>query len=262
MVPTRFPVYTAYAFDELGPIPEDGTQMFPDGNSGIARLIAKTLIPESIAGLHVAGRHLSSASEFCRTRSRWSRGPHSLGFDRGMGEARWRSREIRVRDRRLHARREDIQSESAFRGDGWRQLDDPATLCATFPEDRKEAYAQFYRSPCMVANVAVRNWRFLYKMGISGCQWFEGLGNYMQVRKLALCGADSPTIGPDSPVVLTIKVLYSYPGKTAERTGPHGTRGNDFNVRFATTSDRFVSSLPTCSRAPVSMRHATSPELS
>ena len=42
--------YTGYAFDELGPIPEDGTEMFPDGNSGIARLIVKTLIPESIAG--------------------------------------------------------------------------------------------------------------------------------------------------------------------------------------------------------------------
>ena len=38
----------------------------------------------------------------------------------------------------------------------------------------------------MMANVAVRNWRFLYKMGISGCQWFEGIGNYLQVRKLAL----------------------------------------------------------------------------
>ena len=90
------------------------------------------------------------------------------------------------------------------------------------PADRKEAYSQFYRSPCMVANVAVRNWRFLYKMGISGCQWFEGLGSYMQVRKLALCGADSATIGPDSPVVLTIKVLYTSPGKTAEQQGHLG----------------------------------------
>ena len=68
----------------------------------------------------------------------------------------------------------------------------------------------------MVANVAVRNWRFLYKMGISGCQWFDGLGSYLQIRKTALCGADSPTIGPDSPVVLAIKVLYTYPGKSAE----------------------------------------------
>jgi spermidine dehydrogenase len=99
------------------------------------------------------------------------------------------------------------------------------------PADRKEAYAQFYRSPCMVANVALRNWRFLYKLGISGCQWFEGVGNYMQVRKLALCGADSPTIGPDSPVVLTIKVLYSYPGKTAELQG-HMGRGEMISTPF------------------------------
>jgi len=90
------------------------------------------------------------------------------------------------------------------------------------PDDRKAAYAQFYRSPCMVANVAVRSWRFLYKMGISGCQWFEGMGSYVQVRKLALCGTDSPTIGPDSPVVLTIKVLYPHPGRTAEEQGHLG----------------------------------------
>src|ERR1700733_14482549 len=90
------------------------------------------------------------------------------------------------------------------------------------PDDRKAAYAQFYRSPCMVANVAVRNWRFLYKMGICGCQWFEGLGTYLQIRKLALCGGDAPTIGPDSPVVLTVKVLYSHPGHTAEEQGHMG----------------------------------------
>jgi spermidine dehydrogenase len=74
----------------------------------------------------------------------------------------------------------------------------------------------------MMANVAVRNWRFLYKMGISGCQWFEGLGNYIQVRKVALCGADSPTIGPDSPVVLSIKVLFPHPGQPTEQQGHLG----------------------------------------
>jgi spermidine dehydrogenase len=44
--------YTAYAFDALGPLADAEPQMFPDGNSGIARLIVKTLIPESIAGRH------------------------------------------------------------------------------------------------------------------------------------------------------------------------------------------------------------------
>jgi spermidine dehydrogenase len=83
----------------------------------------------------------------------------------------------------------------------------------------------------MMANVAVRNWRFLYKMGISGCQWFEGLGSYIQVRKLALCGADAPTIGPDSPTVLTVKVLYTYPGKSTEEQG-HLGRGELLSVPF------------------------------
>jgi spermidine dehydrogenase len=99
------------------------------------------------------------------------------------------------------------------------------------PEDRRAAYAQFYRSPCMMANVAVRNWRFLYKMGVAGAQWFEGLGNYTQVRKLATCGADSPTISPDSPVVLTLKVLYSYPGHTTEDQG-HMGRGEMISTPF------------------------------
>jgi spermidine dehydrogenase len=74
----------------------------------------------------------------------------------------------------------------------------------------------------MIANVAVRNWRWLYKMGISGAQWYEGLGTYFQLRKLALCGADSPTISPDSPVVITLKVVYSRPGHTTEEQGHMG----------------------------------------
>ena len=99
-----------------------------------------------------------------------------------------------------------------------------------------------------MANVAVRNWRFLYKMGISGCHWFEGLGNYMQVRKLALCGADSPTIGPDSPTVLTVKILFTYPGKSTEEQG-HLGRGELMSVPFASTNASFASNSPTCSRA-------------
>jgi spermidine dehydrogenase len=69
----------------------------------------------------------------------------------------------------------------------------------------------------------VRNWRFLYDMGLSGCKWFGGeVGNYMEVRKLALTGAQEPTISPDSPVVLSLKVLYSYPGFSTEEQGNRG----------------------------------------
>jgi spermidine dehydrogenase len=44
----------------------------------------------------------------------------------------------------------------------------------------------------------------------------------MEVRKLALTGSESPTITPDSPVVVTLKVLYSYPGMPTEDQGIRG----------------------------------------
>ena len=213
--------YTAYAFDELGPIPEEGTQMFPDGNSGIARLIVKTLIPESIAGS-------PAIEDVCRN------GLNFAALDHAGAAARIRldSTVVWAKHDGDPAKSESVTIAYTRGGKTYRVKARSVVMAGgswttkhvvrDLPADRKEAYSQFYRSPCMVANVAVRNWRFLYKLGISGCQWFEGLGSFMQVHKLALCGADSPTIGPDSPVVLTIKVLYTNPGKTAEQQGHMG----------------------------------------
>src|SRR6201999_4320342 len=42
------------------------------------------------------------------------------------------------------------------------------------PSAHREAYNQFYRSPALMANVALRHWRFLEKLGITGCRWLEG----------------------------------------------------------------------------------------
>jgi spermidine dehydrogenase len=83
----------------------------------------------------------------------------------------------------------------------------------------------------MMANVAVRNWRFLQKMGITGCRWFEGVGNYFDVRRVAVCGGIDPAINPDAPIVLTLKVLYSYPGFSTEDQGHRG-RGEMLTTSF------------------------------
>jgi spermidine dehydrogenase len=90
------------------------------------------------------------------------------------------------------------------------------------PASHAEAYAEFHRTPCLVASVAVRNWRFLYRLGISECRWFEGIGNYLAVRRTATFGPVTPTISPDSPVVLTLKILFSYPGRPL---GEQASRG-------------------------------------
>jgi spermidine dehydrogenase len=80
------------------------------------------------------------------------------------------------------------------------------------PSEQRAAYAQFFRSPCMLVNVALRNWRFLYKLGISGAFWYDGLGEYGSVRKVPTFSTEDKSMGPDSPVVMTIKVLYCRPG--------------------------------------------------
>ena len=213
--------YTAYAFDAFGPTLDDENQMFPDGNSGIARLIVKTMIPDSIDGEH-------TLEDVCRK---------SINF--GALDRPGAATRFRLDSTAVWVRHEGDPAKSQFvtifyiRGGKLYRVRARSVIMAggswttkhivrDLPQDRKDAYAQFYRSPCMIANVAVRNWRFLYKMGISGAQWFEGFGTYLQLRKLARCGTDSPTIGPDSPVVITLKVVYSRPGHTTEEQGHLG----------------------------------------
>jgi spermidine dehydrogenase len=89
--------------------------------------------------------------------------------------------------------------------------------------DRKSRDAQKADlAQCVLTNVALRNWRFLYKMGISGCQWFEGLGSFTAVRKVPTFSADQKTIGPDSPAVLTLKVLFPHYGLPLHEQGNRG----------------------------------------
>jgi len=216
--------FTAYAAEMLHPLDisdETGQQMFPDGNGGLARLMVKTLIPESIAGEH-------TLVDVCRNNVNFA------ALDRPAAPVRLRpdSTVVWVKHDGEPAKSSGVtiayvRAGQVFRvkarsvvmaGGSWTTRH----IVRDLPEDRRAAYAQFYRTPCLMANVAVRHWRFLYKMGISGCQWFEGLGNYLQVRKLATCGADSPTIGPDSPTVLTLKVLFPHPGKSTEEQGHVG----------------------------------------
>ena len=237
--PDALSAYADYAADMLHPLQSDDTdQMFPGGNTEIARLMVKTLIPQSITGD-------GSMEAVCRNNINFAAldQPGSQARIRLKSTAVWvnhdgdpeKSEFVSI----LYTRAGNIYRLKArtvvMAGGGWTTKH----VVRDLPQAQREAYSQFYRSPCMMANVAVRNWRFLYNMGISGFRWFEGLGNYTEVRKTALIGADSTTISPDSPVVLPLKVLYSYPGFAGRRPGTPWTRrdaGNFFQGLRTTDS--------------------------
>lgn len=218
--PDVLSAYCLYAFDVDRSMDEPALS-FPGGNDGIARHIVKTLIPDSIPGPN-------TLAQVCRGNIRFE------ALDREGQAAR-----IRLSSTTVWVKHEDDPLTSDFvtiaytRGGKVYRLKARSVVLAggcwtskrivrDLPAPYREAYDQFYRSPCMMANVALRNWRFLYQMGISGCQWFEGLGSFAAVRKLPTFSTDAKTIGPDSPVVLTLKVLFTHYGLPLAEQGNLG----------------------------------------
>jgi spermidine dehydrogenase len=232
--PDALSAFADYAFEMLHPVPDETgsmDQMFPGGNTTIARLMVKSLIPTAIDGPDsVEGVSRNSvnfaALDSAGTPARIRLGATTVAVLHQGDPAKASTLSIAYeKGGKLYR----VKSRSAvMAGGSWTSKH----IVKDLPETHRQAYAEFYRSPCMMANVAVRNWRFLYNMGLSGCRWFDGaVGNYMEVRKLALTGGEDPTICPDFPIVLSLKVLYSYPGLSTQEQGNRG-RGEMLSISF------------------------------
>jgi len=216
--------YCDYAADLLHPYEEKGeaVQMFPGGNTTIARLMVKSLIPYSISdeasvdGVTRGSINFPSLdAKDSRARIRLSATAISDHHDAAPEKSQSVSVIYAVGDQLFRIRARSV----VMAGGSWTAK----RIIRDLPQSHRHAYSQFFRSPCMMANIALRNWRSLAKLGITGCRWFgSGIGNYLELRRLAIVGDVPKTISPDSPVVLTLKVLYSYPGLSTEDQGHRG----------------------------------------
>lgn len=216
--------YSDFAFEVLHPYEGEGeaVQMFPGGNTTIARLMAKTLLPNAISGdgtpggVSVGRVNLAALdSKDSQARIRLEATVVSVQHERTPEKSDFVSVVYAQGDKLFRVR----AKSAVMAGGSWTTKH----VVRDLPLTHQEAYAQFFRSPCMMANVAVRNWRFLAKMGITGCRWFgEPIGNYFELRRMATVGDISKTISPDAPTVLTLKILYSWPGLTTEEQGNQG----------------------------------------
>jgi len=206
--------YAEYAADVLLPWQYDkGAQMFPGGNAGVARHIVKTLIPAAIDGppaMESVARNAVQRAELDRpdrnpTAIRSGCTVISVQHD-GAPERASAVSVLYSRGGKLYRVR---ASGVIVAGGSWTAR----RIVKDLPASHQAAYAQFYRSPALVANVALRNWRAIYNLGIHEVRWFEGIGNVAAVRKMPLFGPGPAGISPDSPIVLTLKILFPYPGK-------------------------------------------------
>jgi spermidine dehydrogenase len=182
-----------------------GEQIFPGGNTGIARLIVKAMIPEALPGPVTLGGMCAAHVNFSQLDRAGQ--PVRIRLNATVAEVRHEGDGVRV-SYAVNGRLYSIRARSVVMSGGWttwRTIPD-------LPESYRLAYQQFYRMPCIVMNVALRNWRFLAKMGITECQWFEGLSNSFAVRKMATFAGVAPTISPDDPTVVRIKISFTEPG--------------------------------------------------
>lgn len=196
---------------------------FPGGNDGFARHLIKMLIPGAINGTHRFEDILNRRVNFD-------------ALDRPGNDIRIRLGATAVRvehdgppEKSEHVWITYVKSGTVYRakargvvmaGGSWMSR----SVVRDLPEDYKSAFQNFYRSPMLVVNVAVTNWRFLYKLGLTACRWFDGFGFCCNIRQPMIVGDYRPPLDPDQPIIVTFYVPFYYPGRPIQEQGSQGRR--------------------------------------
>lgn len=194
---------------------EPALKSFPGGNAAIARHFVKKMIPGAIAG--------SSFEDVLFGR---------INFD----ELDRQGNPIRIRLNSTAVK--VVQDKSRVRitctnGDDVHVLSAKTVVMASggwvnkhiihdLPATHREAYEDFAHSPVLVANVALTNWRFLERLGVSAAIWSGGFGFTCNIRRPMVVGGKAQPLHPDEPIVLTFYAPIYKPGLPLKQQGVVG----------------------------------------
>ena len=187
---------------------------FPGGNSGFVRCFLKRLVPDSIQG--------GNSFEDIITRP-----INTAALDRPGQPIRMRTSATAV-----HVSHDGVPDQASsvtviYRRNGrYHGIRAKAVVMATgswinpyvvrdLPPSYREACASFLHAPFLVANVALTNWRFLYRLGITAAIWDgqeEGFGFTCNIRNPMHLGSYRPPLDPDRPAVLSFYTPFHSPG--------------------------------------------------
>ncbi|MEW6108925.1 MAG: NAD(P)-binding protein [Nitrospirota bacterium] len=192
---------------------------FPGGNDGFSRYFVKALIPDAIEG----GKKFADIQN---GRIRFS------VFDREGNRVRLRLASsvisIEPEDRKQvsvtylkEGKLYRLKASGVVMACGSRTA---RKIISNLPAAYTDAYAQFHVSPILVANVALTNWQFLYRLGFTACKWFDGFGFGCNIRKPMYVGNYRPPLQPDKPTILIFYISFHEPGIPIEEQGEHGRK--------------------------------------
>jgi spermidine dehydrogenase len=189
---------------------------FPGGNAPFPRALLRGLLPQALPGtdfsslMYGAVRFAALDRQGSPTRMRlgstavrvWHDSERTVEVIYEQGGQLWRA----------HAR------GVAMASGGWINRH----ILADMPPDLEAAYAQFSHAPALIINVALRQWRFLYGLGITAFRWFDdddGFGYCANIRQSMITAQHSPPLHPDRPAVLSLYMGLPVPGLPAAQQG-------------------------------------------
>lgn len=204
--------YSRYLTDGIDPTDGIYLATFPGGNTFAAKRFLKLAKPEALTGgtsLHdlqysnVVWDALDRPAD--RYRMRLSATVFSVVHEGKPGKA-------------------DVVRVTYAKGGAMQSVRGKAVICAgqqhanrhichDISAEYRGAMQAFHHAPMLVVNVALRNWKFLDKLGVAAIRWFEGLGWWTSLRRnLILDGKETQPLDPNKPVVLTQYIPFLLPG--------------------------------------------------
>ncbi|HSM13359.1 MAG TPA: NAD(P)-binding protein [Thermoanaerobaculia bacterium] len=187
---------------------------FPGGNSGFLRHFVKALLPDAIEGGAsfddvVTGRIDFAALDRPENRLRMRLGATVVAVaHEGSPDGAERVRVVYARDGRLHVAR----ARAVVLATGaWMNRH----VVRDLPAELDAACRSFRHAPYLVAHVALTNWRFLHRLGITAAIWERtegGFGRTCNLRQPMQVGRHRPPLDPERPAVLSFYTPFDTPG--------------------------------------------------
>ena len=184
-----------YAPGSAEAVAADRFVAFPGGNAAIARHFVKALVPDAIGGPRTTegianGRFDPAALDRRGARLRLRSGALVVRVAHDGDPATAGAVAVTyAKDGKLFR----VRAKAVVMTTGqWVTKH----VVADLPETHRAALDRFLFAPMLVINVALRNWRFLDRLGFAAARWFDGFGFYATIRQPMALGGQRPALRP------------------------------------------------------------------